>query len=144
MNIFKLAEAFLSIESMTLKKLQKLCYYAYAWYLAQTDEELFPNEFEAWVHGPVDPKLYQEYRNNRNYIGWSLIDKFEGDVNEDALTIAKWVYEAYGEYSGEVLEAISHQESPWINARDGRNPWESCKQKISTEDIKKYYRGLIG
>lgn len=56
MTIFQLAEAFLSIEPQTLTKLQKLCYYSDAWYLAQTDDELFENHFEAWVHGPVDPE----------------------------------------------------------------------------------------
>lgn len=30
MNIFDIANAFLSIEPQTHKKLQKLCYYAYA------------------------------------------------------------------------------------------------------------------
>ena len=49
-DIFDLADAFLSIESMTHKKLQKLCYYAKAWYLALYDENLVTEEFEAWVH----------------------------------------------------------------------------------------------
>ena len=61
-DIFDLAHAFLSIASMTHKKLQKLCYYAKAWYLALKDENLIDDDFEAWVHGAVQPNLYQEYK----------------------------------------------------------------------------------
>ena len=61
-DIFDLADAFLSIESMTHKKLQKLCYYAKAWYLALYDENLVNEAFEAWVHGAVQPDLYQKYK----------------------------------------------------------------------------------
>ena len=54
----------LSKEAMTPKKLQKLCYYYKAWGLALYDEDLLPDrEFEAWVHGPVNPVLYGVYKN---------------------------------------------------------------------------------
>lgn len=144
MTIFELADAFLSIEPQTHKKLQKLCYYGYAWYLAQTDEELFPNNFEAWVHGPVDPALYQKYRYEQENIGdFTCIPKYEGHVDADALSIAKWVYDAYGSYSGTDLEMQTHREEPWINARGSLQPWERSNSKIKTEDIKNYYRGLM-
>ena len=58
-DIRKVAQYFLSKESMSHKKLQKLCYYAQAWYLANYGKPLMPNRFEAWVHGPVSPDLYR-------------------------------------------------------------------------------------
>lgn len=141
MNIFDLANAFLSLEPLTHKKLQKLCYYAYAWYLAQTDEKLFEESFEAWVHGPVSPALYSEIRYKRNIVGdWGIIPKYDGAVNEDALSIAKWVYEAYGEFSGTELEIMTHREDPWIIARGTLKPWERSNVIISDADIKDYYR----
>ena len=39
-GVLLLARAFLSIDSMTHKKLQKLCFYAKAWYLALYDENI--------------------------------------------------------------------------------------------------------
>ncbi|MDT2255436.1 DUF4065 domain-containing protein [Paenibacillus larvae] len=60
--------AFLRLESMT-QKLQKLCYYAYSFYLAIYEKKLFDDNFEAWVHGPVNPQLYTEYRE----YGWQEI-----------------------------------------------------------------------
>lgn len=32
-------------------------------------EKLIDCDFEAWIHGPVCPKLYQKYRD----FGWDLI-----------------------------------------------------------------------
>ena len=61
-NINTLADAFLSFEPMTNKKLQKLCYYAKAWHLSLCDENIINEDFEAWIHGPVCPQLYQTYK----------------------------------------------------------------------------------
>ena len=57
-TIFDIANWFLSKEGMTHKKLQKLCYYAQAWYLALYKNKLIDGYFEAWVHGPVNSSLY--------------------------------------------------------------------------------------
>ena len=43
-------------------KLQKLLYYAQAWHLAIYDTRLFPERFQAWVHGPVIPEIYHRYK----------------------------------------------------------------------------------
>ncbi|MES1173555.1 MAG: type II toxin-antitoxin system antitoxin SocA domain-containing protein, partial [Myxococcales bacterium] len=40
-------------EPLSALKLQKLVYYAQAWYLAFAGVPLFHGTFEAWVHGPV-------------------------------------------------------------------------------------------
>ena len=68
----RLAQWFLSMSSMSNKKLQKLCYYAYCWYIVfYNDVEFITKEnigdirvlcsepFQAWIHGPVSPQLYQ-------------------------------------------------------------------------------------
>lgn len=61
-NIYEVANFFLNKEAMSHKKLQKLCYFSQAWYLANYGEPLVPNRFEAWVHGPVSPDLYYKYK----------------------------------------------------------------------------------
>ena len=62
-RIYEVAEWFLSKGSMTPKKLQKLCYYYKAWGLALYGKDFLPDsQFEAWVHGPVNPKLYRKYK----------------------------------------------------------------------------------
>ena len=61
-SIFDIADWFLSKEPMTPKKIQKLCYYYKAWGFALYTKDMIPGyEFEAWIHGPVNPALYQRY-----------------------------------------------------------------------------------
>ncbi len=77
MNISNIADWFLSKESMTHKKLQKLCYYYVAWRYALYDRAMVDNpEYQAWVHGPVSSDLYSKY----NSYGWNSIERKESNV----------------------------------------------------------------
>lgn len=137
-DIFALAKAFLTISEMTNKKLQKLCYYAKAWHLALYDENLIEEQFQAWVHGAVQPALYQLYKPY-GFSEIKRVDSFVG-IPETFLDFAREIYSSYGHLSGDELERLNHQEDPWIIARGGCKPWESCTTEISEEDMKSYYR----
>ncbi len=140
-DIFALAKAFLSISKMTNKKLQKLCYYAKAWYLALYDCNLISEQFQAWVHGAVQPALYQKYKQ----YGYSDIPKFTNiqEIPEEFLSFAKEIYASYGHLTGDELERINHQETPWIEARGDCKPWENCSNEISEESMKAFYRKMM-
>lgn len=141
-DVFDLARAFLSIAPMTDKKLQKLCYYAKAWYLALTDENLIEEQFEAWVHGAVQPKLYQMYRT----YGFAVIPQNQlgmETIPEGLLSFAHEVYAAYGDLTGDQLEQLNHSEMPWIKARQGLMPWQPSNKIIEERDMKEYYRSLL-
>lgn len=141
-DIFDLANAFLSLESMTHKKLQKMCYYAKVWYLAINDANIIEEPFEAWVHGAVQPTLYSKYRA----FGFQLIPMYTGrisDLPQEFVDFSKEVYASYGSLTGDELEQLNHQEQPWINARKGLKPWESSNNIISEQDMKTYYRSLM-
>ncbi len=65
---------FLSKESMTPKKLQKLTYYAEAWANALLGEGILSDtSFQAWVHGPVSPELWNDYKE----YGWNEIEQLK-------------------------------------------------------------------
>ena len=147
-TVYNVADWFLAKESMTPKKLQKIVYYAYAWVLTLMSENkeyvtLFDDDFaEAWVHGPVFPKLYQKYKK----YGWNEIEKntaevfnFGADVND----ILEQVWTVYGEYNGNQLESITHQEEPWIRAREGCSIMEPCETIIKDVDIYNYYSAKV-
>ena len=140
-DIFDLADAFLYIASMTNKKLQKLCYYAKAWYLALYDDNLIEESFEAWVHGAVPPTLYQKYKA----YGFGYIPKLNNlsKIPEEFLSFAKEIYDSYGELDGDELEKLNHSEMPWIKARGDLKPWQGSNQKISEDDMKEYYRSIM-
>ncbi|KFN92190.1 Panacea domain-containing protein [Tetragenococcus muriaticus] len=147
-NVYDIANWFLSKESMTPKKLQKMIYYAYAWYLTiandpegQVCSKLFDSRIEAWVHGPVIPEIYAKYKP----YGYNEIDKFDEHETFDYNTenILDQVFKVYNDFDGNELESITHQELPWINARNGAEPLESSHNEIRDKDIIKCYSSRI-
>lgn len=141
-NVVDIAHWFLSKQPMTHKKLQKLCYYAQAWFCALYDgAPLFEAETQAWVHGPVIPALYPMYADYR----WNDIPKYTGivaDLSTEAVNILEAVQETYGDFSGDQLEALTHSEQPWIQARENLQPWETCTNVITTQSMRKFYGEL--
>ena len=105
------------------------------------DKNLISEQFQAWVHGAVQPALYQKYKA----YGYDEIPQVTNtdDIPEEFLSFAHDVYESYGHLSGYDLECLNHQEDPWINARGACRPWERCTNEISEEDMKNYYRKMI-
>ena len=129
---------FLSKDSMTHKKLQKLCYYAQAWHYALLSKPLFTEEIQAWIHGPVCPALYTRY----SFYGWTPIKKFRKEpfkFSAETLSVLRAVYNTYAKFTGEQLEALTHSESPWREARGNLKPYEPSEATISVESMKKYY-----
>jgi uncharacterized phage-associated protein len=136
---------FLSKESMSPKKLQKILYYAYSWDLVLKNESpdeithrLFPENFEAWVHGPVIDVVYRRFRDR----GYMDIPQYTDEIpqfDEETEDILEQVWEEYGKYNGNQLESITHQEDPWITAREGYQPLDRCNEVISDETIFEYY-----
>lgn len=133
----------LSIESLTNvilsmcndvsnKKLQKLSYYVYAWYLAIYDEKIADMQFEAWVHGPVCRKLYLKYR----HYGWSAIPPYRGFVlaDDERIRFIEGVLKVYGGYTADELEKMTHKEAPWFESKN-----EYGNAVIPDKVIKEYY-----
>lgn len=142
-DIQHLALWFRQKESMTQKKLQKLCYYAVAWGYALMDRPIVTDpEFQAWAHGPVSPTLYQAYKS----YGWNSIRKLEpSDVLrfDDALEeLLESVWVTYGDKDGNELEALSHGERPWVEARGNTPELEACKTPIKDDVMKSFYRSI--
>lgn len=112
-----------SKNSINPLKLQKLLYYCEGWHLAISDSELFPGEeFQAWVHGPVNVAVYHEYCES--YGMFDPINNPEDTILDDSVTdgqrlIIEKVFEVYNAFSGTQLEIMTHSESPWIEARAG-------------------------
>ena len=134
---------------VTNKKLQKLVYYTYAWFIALNNESkdnienrFFEARFEAWVHGAVCPDLYDKYKKH----GSKTIpcQKSTGaSFSADELDVLEQVRDVYDKYNGNELESICHQESPWINARAGLQPYEPSHNVISDADIYECYAARL-
>lgn len=140
-DICIIADWFLTHEAMTHKKLQKLLYFSYGYYLAtynndikKLNQEMFENDFEAWVHGPVSPKIYNLYRE----AGYRTISKSENTpvvLTEEVENVLYFVLKKYKDMNGDDLEKITHQQSPWLNARGRLHSIEPSNNLISKQDI---------
>ncbi len=128
-------------ESISNMKLQKLCYYAEGFHLAQFGQELFPEGFQAWVHGPVCPDLYRRFKE----FGWRQIDATitAPTLSEELRAFLRNVVEAYGVFDGAALSRMTHQELPWMEARNGLPEMQNCETAIKKPTMQRYFKQLM-
>ncbi|MGB3757408.1 MAG: type II toxin-antitoxin system antitoxin SocA domain-containing protein [Rivularia sp. (in: cyanobacteria)] len=125
-------------------KLQKLVYYAQAWYLAIHDRPLFDEDFEAWVHGPIIPDLYQKYRDfNRIPIVEEINYQQLAQKLGDDIHFLQDVADEYFSCDAYELERMTHIEDPWIKARKELPNDVPSKAIIDKELMKKYYGSRV-
>ncbi|MEV2910129.1 type II toxin-antitoxin system antitoxin SocA domain-containing protein [Paenibacillus larvae] len=149
MSIFEIADYFLhranSIrQSMTLSKLQKLCYYAQAWYLAFYGKPMFMSCYEFWAFPsgcPVNIHLlekYEEYKNTISPIKKDTSGFQDSIFTNEQLHVLKQVWKKYGRLHEKVLESLIYEEQPWKKARK-ENEDGSYPGVIQESDMEAYY-----
>lgn len=135
-SIDDVSNYFLNKEPMSNKKLQKICYYAYSWYLNIYKKELFENKFEAWRHGPVYPSLYKKYKSYE-YKDINIHNNIK--IPCEVEVFLDRIYECYGTLTAGEIEQLSHIEEPWKKTRSGLFNFESSRRPIKKELIENYY-----
>lgn len=118
---------------MTPLKLQKMVFYADAWFMALNDgQELVADKFEAWVHGPVARPLYNRFSEYQ----WRPITEeiFLPELPEAIKSHLDEIYGVFGGYSAFELEQLTHQEEPWLAAR-GDTPTDAICQNIIDKNL---------
>lgn len=139
LNSKELALAIRSFGSFTHKQLQKMCYYTQAWHLALMNEPISDAKFEAWVHGPVCPEIYKEYKQH----GWCKIpkiDKSEINIDSDTYDFIENIVDTFSNFSGDELEDMTHSEEPWLKSRGNIEVWRPSTNIISNDSMKEYYK----
>jgi uncharacterized phage-associated protein len=121
-------------------KLQKLLYYVQGWHLAVYGEPAFADDFEAWVHGPVLPGIYVQYKKYR----WNPITEpvEKPNIDKELAGLIQEVLDVYGTESGWQLEQRTHTEAPWLKARKGLARDEESHAVISKPSMKAFFDGL--
>jgi uncharacterized phage-associated protein len=134
--------------SLSVLKHQKILYYIQAWYLAFEGVPAFEGKFQAWIHGPVNREIYNTYKD-RKYIYSDLKtddiqDKsFYDKINNNLRTHIDTIIESYSKYTATELELMTHEEDPWIKAREGYSPNARCEVIIDEDLMKKYYSARL-
>jgi uncharacterized phage-associated protein len=128
-------------EGITHLKVQKLVYYAQAWFLANFDRPLFEEELEAWTHGPVVRSVYNKYRNT-GFV--PLEPETPAALPVVVVPFLERVNSEYAQYSAKKLEQLTHDESPWLTTR-GNLPIEArCERAIDKLLIRNFYASRLG
>ena len=133
-------------------KIQKLLYYMEAYHLAYFDVSLIDDDFEAWMHGPVSRKVWLHFKkpaavyNEISISGEEAVacaGRFEKTLSPTQQEFLQDVLNNYGNDTSYQLECQTHDEAPWIEARAGLSPTEVCKNVISKETMKQFYRQYL-
>jgi uncharacterized phage-associated protein len=141
-NTYDVAKCFLFLDDakegdgITNMKLQKLIYYAQGYFGAIFDTPLFEDNIEAWIHGPVVPNSYHNYKS----FGAGRIS-YENDFNRQSLTTDEYelieeIYNVFGQFSAWKLRDMTHVETPWLNH-------EQKAEVIPFSEIKDYFKNEL-
>lgn len=139
---------------MSHLKLQKLLYLIEGYHLAYFTESLINDEFQAWTHGPVSRKVYDSLKDkSRLYadVGYEPTPDSDQDpialihslLTQDQIDLINEVLDLYDKESGFELEALTHAQTPWINARKGLPLGAKCENVISKEDMRLYFSQFL-
>jgi len=120
---------------ITNLKLQKFLYYSQAWHLALHGKPLFDEDFQAWVHGPVEPVTYQRFKK----FGFKpIVHNVNMNFDKHLKEHVKNVLEVYGEFSGFGLERQTQSEPPWRSGLPSDQP-----SIITKKSMLDYYSSLL-
>lgn len=138
-----IAYIFKSLEEVTPLMLQKLLYFIQGIYSALYGEPLFVEECRAWIHGPVYPEVYELFKdfkyNPIDDVRFALFEGMETGLTAQEKRVVDLVVNTFGMYGGKTLEKITHNETPWIEARNGYEEGIPSNELLSKEQIKNYY-----
>ena len=126
--------------SMTAMKLQKLVYYAQAWSLVWDEKPLFKERIEAWANGPVVRELYDLHRGEFQVNQWKYGNP--DALNKDERETVDAILGFYGDKPSWWLSNLTHQENPWVDAREGLAPGERGNCEITHAAMAEYYGSL--
>jgi uncharacterized phage-associated protein len=117
-------------------RLQKLLYYAQAWSLAMRDRPLFREDIEAWIDGPVVPRVYARFAHDGDRCQISPSSPLVSlSADDDAFVRSVW--RAYRNYSATALHYMAQYEDPWRLAHGG--PSDGGEPGILTHESMKDY-----
>ncbi len=138
-----IAYIFEKLEEVTPLMLQKLLYFIQGVYSALYGKPIFEEDCRAWIHGPVYPEVYDLFRdfkyNPIDDARFALLEGKEDGLTEDEKRVIDLVINTFGMYSGKVLEKITHNEAPWMEARKGYGDGIPSSELLPKKRIMNYY-----
>jgi uncharacterized phage-associated protein len=122
-------------EGLTNLKLQKILYFAQAYYLAKLGKPLFQDSIEAWEYGPVVPEVYHKFKKHKS--DPIIEEKDKSKISPEDKEYLNKIWESFGGYSTSRLIDISHAHTPWKVA------YKNTNKQITLEALSDYYTPLL-
>ena len=116
-----IAYIFEKLEEVTPLMLQKLLYFIQGVYPEVYDL------FRDFKYNPIDDARF------------ALLEGTEDALTDDEKRVIDLVVNTFGMYGGKVLERITHNEDPWMEARKGYGDSIPSSELLPKERIMKYY-----
>jgi uncharacterized phage-associated protein len=158
-SVFYIYHAIINGVEMSHLKLQKVLYYTQAYHLVYFNKaNIFDDEPEAWVNGPVYRPVYD---NMKRYGTYNVI-KYKEDADkkiedryaelkayldkhltEKQIRFIDSIFNRFGLMSHEKLVFLTHREAPWNEARKGLGPFDYSNEKISFESMYNFYSKVL-
>ena len=133
-------------DDITPLALQKLLYYAQAFYYALYKTELFVTPCQAWQHGPVYPEVYNRFRDYGadplQQPTSSMMSHVSG-LTENEMQFLDSIISVFGRFSGSFLRNLTHKEDPWKEARGNLGENDRCVAEISRESVHRYFSLVV-
>lgn len=133
-------------------KLQKLCYYAYGWWLALREDQppLAQSRPQVWKLGPVFQPVYSAFASCKgDFIRETRkIDPFSpaytiADNDTPESQVVDWVWDRYGHFKGIELSNKTHEVgTPWHDKVKANNFVIERFTELSDDEIRPYFRNL--
>ena len=107
---------------------------------------IYAENCRAWIHGPVYPEVYDLFRdfkyNPIDDARFALLEGTEDALTDDEKRVIDLVVYTFGMYGGKVLEKITHNEEPCLEARNGYGDSIPSSELLPKERIMKYYMSV--
>ncbi len=142
--VFDVAKYILEKEgSISAMKLQKLVYYAQAWSTVWDEKQLFNEPIQAWISGPVVPRLFGQHKGKYLIQSSDLEIGNSSNLNTDQKETIDSVLKYYSDKNSQWLSDLTHMEKPWKKAREGLAPDERGDNEITLASMQEYYSSII-
>jgi len=125
---------------LTHMKLQKLCFYAYGWWLAYNPDPILTEGPEVWQYGPVFSSLYNVLSTKRSE---PIATPQSATPNDDPLPIqwVDWIWQRYGNLPSMALSNMTHEVgTPWQIEAALHNYRVPRHHRIPDEVIRQYFQ----
>lgn len=127
-------------DNITNLKLQKLLYYAQAWFLVNNEnKKLFTDSIIAWQYSPVVQVVYDEYKSfGRLPIELKDYDGKCDNLSDNVKTYLNEFCETFLDFSATALASMTHQEEPWIEAIS-----KGYGSEVNTDTMYNFYSKML-